>query len=74
MINRVKLYPPLTANRFSEAEVVMEKQGTVAELMAHLGIAPDEVGSVYINGHGGTFEQSLADGDQVTFLPLIGGG
>ncbi|MEE4243633.1 MAG: MoaD/ThiS family protein [Desulfopila sp.] len=71
---RVKLYPPLTLNRFSEAEVAMKRQGTVAELMVHLGISVDEVGSVYINGHGGTFEQPLTDGDKVTFLPLIGGG
>ncbi len=74
MKNTVKLYPPLTLNRFSEAEVSMDREATVAELLLHLGISPDEVGSVYINGHGGTFKQPLADGDQVTFLPLIGGG
>lgn len=74
MKNKVKLYPPLTLNRFSEAEVVINRQATVADLLVHLGITQDEVGSVYVNGHGGTFEQLLADGDQVTFLPLIGGG
>ena len=71
---KVKLYPPLTLHRFSKAEVAMNRLGTVADLLVHLGITLDEVGSVYINGHGGTFEQPLADGDQVTFLPLIGGG
>jgi len=74
MKNRVKLYPPLTLNRFSETEIAMDREATVADLLVHLGITQDEVGSVYINGHGGTFEQPLADGDQVTFLPLIGGG
>lgn len=70
----IKLYAPLTLNRFSKAMVVISRQDTVADLLVHLGITQDEVGSVYVNGYGGTFEQLLADGDQVTLLPLIGGG
>ncbi len=70
----VTLYPPLRNNRFSKAAVSIETPATVQSLLNHLDIKDKDVESIYINGREGTFSHPLADGDKISFFPLIGGG
>jgi sulfur carrier protein ThiS len=70
----VTLYSPLQDNRFSKAMVNLAEPASIDTLLQHLTIEQHEVGSVYVNGKGSTFNHPLVTGDRVTLLPLIGGG
>jgi len=70
----VQLFPPLRNTRFDRSTLSLAAPATVASLLQHLDIREQEVETVYVNGRGATFGQSLATGDRVTFLPTIGGG
>lgn len=70
----VKLFPPLRHDRFSEAAVKIAAPATVTSLLVQIGIKPENVESIYINGRESGFDHTLADGDRVSFLPFIGGG
>jgi len=70
----VKLFPPLRDNRFSRAAVEIEAPATVTSLLVHLAIKPENVESIYINGREAGFTNPLADRDNISFLPFIGGG
>jgi len=71
---KVTLYSPLKTDRFSKATITLMNSSTIDTLLHHLDIKQHEVGSVYVNGKSSTFTHSLTTGDEVTLLPLIGGG
>lgn len=70
----VTLYNPLQYNGLRKATVTLATGSTIDTLLEHLDIEQHEVGSVYVNSKSSTFMHSLVTGDQVTLLPLIGGG
>jgi sulfur carrier protein ThiS len=47
---------------------------TVAWVFQELGIAPDEVKIIMVNGVKSGSERVLAEGDQVGLFPAVGGG
>lgn len=47
---------------------------TVAEVMANLGIPPEGVKIIMINGRHAKIDQSVADGDRLGLFPAVGGG
>lgn len=47
---------------------------TVAGLLAHLGIAPQEVKIIMLNGRAAGLEDPLVDSDRVGLFPAVGGG
>ena len=47
---------------------------TVADLIAHLGLPPQEVKFAYVNHIVRRPEHPLADGDDVGLFPPVGGG
>lgn len=47
---------------------------TVGGLIALLGIGPEEVKIMFVNGTHETPEKVLAEGDRVGLFPAIGGG
>lgn len=47
---------------------------TVNDVLATLGIDPDEIGVLVINGRRATFAQELQENDLLTCIPQIGGG
>ncbi|MDH7489331.1 MAG: MoaD/ThiS family protein [Anaerolineae bacterium] len=47
---------------------------TVEALIRHLGLPPDEVRIVFVNGRAQPLNFALADGDEVGIFPPIGGG
>jgi len=47
---------------------------TVGQLIAHLGLPPEEVKTVFVNNLIRDMESPLADGDVVGIFPPVGGG
>lgn len=47
---------------------------TVAGLLAGLGIAPQEVKIIMVNGRAAAPDDPLAEGDRVGLFPAVGGG
>jgi sulfur carrier protein ThiS len=47
---------------------------TVASLVARLGIPPDELKLVFVNGNHVELTALLRDGDRVGLFPAVGGG
>jgi len=47
---------------------------TVGGLAARLGIPPDEVKLVFVNGGNVELDTVLHEGDSVSLLPAVGGG
>ena len=70
----VTLFPPLRENRFSTRTIDLTEPATVQSLLSTLTIETKEIESVYVNGKEAAFDQRLAAGDRITFLPMIGGG
>lgn len=70
----VKLFPPLRDNRFSQAMIKINEPATVASLMTRINIKEEHVEGIYINSREAGFDHALHDGDNVSFLPFIGGG
>jgi len=66
-----------TLSRFTpaEAEAFPVAQGeTVAALVKRLGVPPDDLKLVFVNGGHVGLDASLADGDRVGLFPAVGGG
>ena len=47
---------------------------TAADLIARLGVPPEKIGVIRVNGQIVGMEHRLADGDQIELFPRIGGG
>lgn len=47
---------------------------SVASVVARLGIPPEELKLVFVNGAHSALETPLADGDRVGLFPAVGGG
>ena len=47
---------------------------TAAHLIEHLGLPPDEVKLLFVNGLTRTPDDVLADGDALGIFPPVGGG
>jgi molybdopterin converting factor small subunit len=66
-----------TLSRFSpaDAEAYPAAMGeTVADVVARLGIPPEELKLVFVNGAHAPLSTPLADGDRVGLFPAVGGG
>lgn len=66
-----------TLSRFSppDAEAFPLAAGeTVAAVVARLGIPPDELKLVFVNGVHSTLQTPLAQGDRLGLFPAVGGG
>ena len=64
-------------SRFSppDAEAYSIAPGeTVASLVARLGIPPDDLKLVFVNGEHVGLDAVLNDGDRVGLFPAVGGG
>jgi len=70
----VNLYSTLRLDRFSDAEVELPGDATVADLLDKLQIPLQDVGVVVVNARSGTFQQKLQADDRITLIPPIGGG
>jgi len=66
-----------TLSRFSppDAETFPIAEGeTVASVVARLGIPPDDLKLVFVNGVHAALNTPLAQGDRLGLFPAVGGG
>jgi len=54
--------------------VKLPEDATAADLIDHLGLPPEEVKLLFVNGLFRTPEHVLADGDELGIFPPVGGG
>ena len=70
----VKLFANFRNNRFMNKVLTIAPGTTVGAIVKELVIEEDEVGVILINGRHGSLDQTLAEGDNLSLFPLIGGG
>ncbi len=74
-MKRVKVVPVGMLKRYVAEEKVTANPGqTVHQLLDGLGIPPDLVAVVMVNGRQEPKSYLLQAGDQVKLVPLVGGG
>lgn len=67
-----RYYPELGIGEGIEVE--LPDGATVGHLINHLGLPPDHVRVVFINGIARDESHPLSDGDEVGMFPPVGGG
>lgn len=71
---KVNLCSILSLNRFEEADVTLPAGATLRDLLTKVEVSVEEVSVAVVNGKSGSYNQELAEGDQVSLLPFISGG
>ncbi len=54
--------------------VELPEGATAGHLVDHLGLPPEEVKILFVNGLTRTLDHVLADGDELGIFPPVGGG
>ena len=70
----IKLFANFRNNRFNKQVRTIAPDSTVGAIAKELVIEEDEVGIILINGRHGSLDQTLAEGDNLSLFPLVGGG
>lgn len=71
----IRCYASLSRFTPAEAEAYpLEPGDTPASVVARLGIAPEDLKLVFVNGVHAQLDAVLADGDRVGLFPAVGGG
>ncbi len=70
----VKLFAFFRDGRFKEEGREYPEGTRVGEIVADLGIDPDEVGVVMINSRQSGLSARVGEGDVLAIFPVIGGG
>jgi molybdopterin synthase sulfur carrier subunit len=70
----VKLFATLQRDRFIEKGIEIAPNKRVADVLADIGINPQEAAIIFINGIHGQLDSALKEGDVLALFPPIGGG
>lgn len=70
----VKLFASFRDGRFKEELREYAEDTTPGEIIAALGIDPEEVGVIMVNSRHAGADQPLKGGDNLAIFPVIGGG
>ena len=54
--------------------VEMPEGSTVAQLAQHLGLPPQDIKIVMVNGRQQKVSDLMRDGDRIAYFPAVGGG
>ncbi len=71
---QVKCFATLSRYAPASGAVDLAEGASVADLLAALGLAQDEVKLIFRNNRHCAVDASLADGDEVRLFPAVGGG
>lgn len=74
MLIHVKCFATLARKSPPSGTLDLPEGADVAEAMQRLGIAPDDVKILFVNGVHVTSQARLAEGDQLGLFPAVGGG
>ena len=55
-------------------QVEMPEGSTVAQLAQHLGLPPQDIKIVMVNGRQQKVSDPMRDGDRIAYFPAVGGG
>ncbi len=77
MIVMVRLF--FWLGKYSEAgnklhEVVLEPNSSVEQLIKKIGIPPEQVALIFVNGKQQKMSTIIQDGDEITLYPRVAGG
>lgn len=71
----LKCYANLAEHAPEDAGCLACRDGeTVADLLKRIGLAPEDVKIIFVNGVKADLDRTLADGDRVGLFPAVGGG
>ena len=70
----IKLFAHFRNDRFIKEVRTIAPGVSVGAIVTELAIAEEEVGVILINGRHSNLDQSLAEGDNLSLFPLVGGG
>lgn len=70
----IKLYGVFRIGRFTESLQIFPVGSNVQVVVDSLGLSPDLLGIVLINGIHADVERALEDGDTLSLLPVLDGG
>jgi sulfur-carrier protein len=70
----VKLFATFRRERFKEERREYAPGVAVGDVVAELGIAPADIGMIFIRGRPAEADRKLEDGDVLALFPLLGGG
>ncbi len=71
----VKCFASLSRHTPQDAEAFPVAPGErVADVVARLGIAPEELKLIFVNGIHAELSRQLAEGDRLGLFPAVGGG
>ena len=62
-----------TCNYDGSTSYEFDSSLTVTDLMHHIGVKPESVKLIFLNGEHADADTVLSDGDQVALAPAIGG-
>lgn len=69
-----RLFASLREYGGNKSRIEMEDGSPVGDLLDRIGIPPDEVAIILVDGRHATREQALHDGETVSLFPAIAGG
>lgn len=70
----VKLFATFRIGREKVQQLELSSETTPGDIIKSLGIEPEEVAILLINGMDGQLGSSLKDGDLLAIFPPVGGG
>ncbi|MFZ5799549.1 MAG: MoaD/ThiS family protein [Desulfobulbus sp.] len=70
----IRLFANFRIGRCKQESREYDSPVTVRDIVEELGIPAPEVGIIFINGRNADMDQALAEGDNLSLFPLVGGG
>lgn len=70
----IKCFASLAAHTPQGREMTVPDGAAVRDVMHTLGVAPEEVKIIFINGVHATPDSLLKDNDRLGLIPAVGGG
>lgn len=71
---RIKLFATLRTGRFSEKTYEIKPGTTISNIIEELGLPPEQVSIIFVNGRHAKPDTILREGDDVALFPPVGGG
>jgi hypothetical protein len=71
---KIEIFGQLSLNRESQVELKVDKPATALEIARQLGLNPEAIGLITIDGRQSDFGDSVSDINRICFFPHMSGG